>query len=222
MQRGLLAATGDWVMFTWDNGELVKNSIDEIFAMLEEHEMDKNVAIAGKYIEGILPVSQVYMASEIYYHITHHAGAWSPFIPDSYLLFNQGVVARETILRFGGLDCAFEAPSMALVDLAIRMQKGGVNMILKPEVMLHEDWTPATEGAHGPIHFAMIEHDLPLYATIYQNNKLEKGTIDIAAITYKAQFDEYRSKGCADRLLIPLDNWTNSPEKWERRFGKNG
>jgi len=222
MQRGLLAARGDWVMFTWDNGELVKNSIDEIFAMLEAHNMDKNVAISGKYIEGLLPISQTYMASDIYYQINHHAGAGSPFIPDSYILFNIGVVARETILRFGGLDCAFEAPSMAIVDLAVRMQKGGVNIILKPEVILHEDWAPATEGNHGPIHFAMVEHDMPLYAVIWGVNKLDPKTIENAKVVYKAEFDEYMSRSREDRLLVDLNNWEKSPAKWERRFGKNG
>ena len=217
MQRGLVASRGEWIMFTWDNGELVPNCINEMFAMLAERGMDKNIAICGKYIEGTLPISQTYMASDIYYHIQHHAGANSPHIPDSWLLFNQGIVARETIVRFGGLDCIFEAPSMALVDLAVRMQKGGVNIILKPEVMLHEDWTPSTEGNHGPIHFAMIEHDMQLYAAIWGGTLLPKEMVEFADINHGSQMNEYRSKGCADRLIIPLENWESSPEKWARR-----
>ena len=208
-------------MFTWDNGELVPNCIDEMFGMLEARGMDKNVAICGKYIEGTLPISQTYMASDIYYHIQHHAGANSPQIPDSYLLFNQGIVARDTIVRFGGLDCAFEAPSMALVDLAVRMQKGGVNIILKPEVMLHEDWTPAESGSHGPIHFAMVEHDMQLYAAIWGGKLLPKEMLESAELAYKEEFDKYRDAGIKGRLVISLDNWESSPEMWVRRFGKS-
>jgi len=218
MQRGLVHALNDWVMFTWDNGEMVPNSVDEIFMLLETAGMDENVAISGKYIEGTLPVSQEYMSSDLYYQINHHAGAMSPHIPDNFILFNIGVVARKTIIEYGGLDCVFEAPSMALVDLAVRMQKGGVKIILKPEVILHEDWAPGTDGAHGPIHYAMIEHDMPLYATIYENNKLDPKTIEAASIIYKDQFDAYRAAGCSDRLIVNLDNWKLRPDTWERRF----
>jgi hypothetical protein len=194
MQLGLLAAKEDWVMFSWDNGAFDPNVLDHTFNILETNGMDKNIAVSCKYIEGELPISQTYMASEIYYHINHHAAAYTHNIPDTYLLFNIGVIARETILKYGGLDCSFEAPSMALVDLAIRLQKSGVKIILQEEVVFRENWSKGAEGSHGPIHYAMVEHDMPWYATLW------------------------RTELWRDRLIIPSDNWKKASDKWERRF----
>ena len=196
MQHGLVEAKGDWVMFAWDNGLFTPGSIDSIFTILGTHWFDKNYAVSCRYIEGSSQQSKDYMSQKMYYHINHHMEAKSQYIPDRYFLFNLGVVARETILRFGGLDCRFEAPSMALVDLSIRMQNGGVNMLLQRMVAFNEDWNPDAKGTHGPIHDAMVNNDMPLYKEIW------------------------RSPECKERSIIPADNWKQSPEVWERRFSK--
>jgi len=138
------------------------------------------------------------MSKKMYYHINHHKDAASEFIPDSYFICNLGIIDRKMLTDIGGLDCNFEAPAMALVDMSIRLQKSGVTMLLQREVAYHEDWNPSDGGTHGPIHDAMVNNDVPFYQALW------------------------RDKACKDRITVPLDNWMESREIWERRFGDVG
>jgi hypothetical protein len=54
---------------------------------------------------------------------------------------------------------------------------------------------PGHEGDHGPVHDAQVYHDQPIFTLMY--------------------WDKDKSQ----RVMIDLDNWKLSPDRWERRFG---
>ena len=64
-------------------------------------------------------------------------------------------------------------------------------MILMDKPMFQCSHLPGNTGDHGPINRAM-KRDLKNFAKIYERTE--------------------------DRIHIPLDNWKNTPEKWQERF----
>lgn len=196
-QLGLLEATGDYVCFGWDDGVYLPGAIDKMVKQLYVHShgvdiLIPDIAVSGKYIEG--DIAPAYMTSEKYYVINNHQRAASPYITNDFMLFNTGLVSRETLLDIGGFDCRFETTGISAVDLAIRMQLFGVKVVLSEDVVLKCTWLPGDEGDHGPINQAFDD--------------------DFALLHKK-----YRQPIFHKRIVIPLDNWKQQPLKWERRFG---
>ena len=95
----------------------------------------------------------------------------------------------------GGWDCNFEVCPMAYCDLAVRMQRAGCKFILQNEIMFKCSHTPGVAGDHGPIYYAQVTHDEPLYKSIYNN------------------------PDCGNRIFIDINNYKNIPDIWQRRFG---
>lgn len=185
-QLGLIEAKGDYVCFGWDDGVYFPGAIDNMFAQLEP-----NSAVSGKYIEG--DIAPEYMRSHKYYIINTHTSASSPYIDNTFLLLNTGLVPREKLLEIGGFDCRFESTGISAVDMAIRLQLYGVKVILSEDVVLKCTWLPGDEGDHGPINEA-VEDDFGLLHKKYRQPIFHK------------------------RIVIPLDNYKQQPQIWERRF----
>ena len=186
-QIGLIESTGDYIMPSWDDGTYRGGSIDKAFSLLQP-----NSAVAGKYTEG--DIAPAYMADKKYWFINTHSQAYSPYVPDDFIIFNTGIVSREKLIELGGFDCRYEATALGFIDLSIRMQLSGVKVILMEEVMMDCSWLPGTEGDHGPIHEAMEEHDFSLLHKMYRQPVFHK------------------------RMKIDINNWKEQPEIWERRF----
>ena len=196
MQRGLIAAKGEWVTYLWDDGVVMRGAFDRAFEQLEQHGMDWKVAISGKYIEGDTTTENIkLMSGSEYYRINHHHSAYSPYISSDFLLFNTGVVSARLLKEIGGLDCRFEAIAMAFVDLAVRMQFYGAKIVLSDDVMVKCGWMKGESGDHAPMHKAMFENDMSLYEM------------------------KYASARCISQCILDVDNWKYKPDRWERRFG---
>ena len=78
----------------------------------------------------------------------------------------------------------------------MRWQNAGLVTILEPYLAVKFGHMPGETGDHGPMHRAYYENDLPLFRKIYGGDD---------ALT---------------RTVVSLDNWKDSPARWERRFGK--
>ncbi len=189
-QLGLIAATGDYVLFAWDDGLFEPLSIDKMFGLLGRH-YGENVAISGKYIEG--DTAPDYMNSNDYYMIKTHTKAASSLLPDDFMLVNTGLISRETLLSLGGFDCRFESTAISAVDMAIRLQLHGVKVILSDDIVLKCSWLEGDAGDHAPVN-AAVENDF---------NLLHK---------------KYRQPIFSKRIIIPLDNYKQQPKVWDRRF----
>lgn len=185
-QLGLLQANGDYVCFGWDDGWFMPDAIDKMFEQLEP-----NTAISGKYIEG--DIAPEYMKSKKYYIINTHTSASSPYLDDTFMLLNTGIIPRNKLLDIGGFDCRFQTTAISAVDMAIRIQLFGTKIILSEDIILKCSWLPGEEGDHKPINDSM-EDDFSLLHKKYRQPIFHK------------------------RIIIPIDNWKNEPQIWEKRF----
>lgn len=189
-QLGLIEAKGEYVCFAWDDGLFEPNAIDNMFGLLGRN-YGENVAISGKYIEG--DIAPAYMSDKKYYIINTHDKASSPYIDNSFLLLNTGLISRQILLDIGGFDCRFESTGISAVDMAIRLQLYGVKVILSDDVVLKCTWLPGDEGDHAPINSA-VEDDFSLLHKKYRQPIFHK------------------------RIIIDINNWKEQPEIWLRRF----
>lgn len=123
--------------------------------------------------------------------ITTHNDAKMPCIPSNYKVQNTGMTSRKEIMDIGGFDCRFQTMAFSVLDLGIRLQANGVKMIIQQGVVLQCTWDIGLE--HKPVMDSFKIHDKPLYMHKYHESI---------------------------NIMVDVDNWKNTPTKWERRFGK--
>lgn len=196
-QIGLIASTGDYISWAADDGYYLPGALDIGFNLIRKEEI-MSAVVTGKYHEGDNRENDAFMSKDEYYMIdTHRSSNLKSTKGKGYYLLNVGIAPRTLLIAYGGWDCQFEVCPMAYTDLAIRLQHGGVKFLIQEELMFKCGHMPMRTGDHGPIHDAQIEHDEPLLQKIYSRREYERND------------------------FIDLDNWTKSPERWERRFGKD-
>ncbi len=191
-QRGLLASTGDYICYAADDVTFYPNSLDIAYKTIKDEPY--NTIIVGKYLEG--SQDNPFMQSDEYWYLYTH-DLLKPMIPESkrhYLLINTGLISRELMLEVGGFDCSFEACAISCVDLSIRLQNYGAKCILQNQPIFHSTHLPGGQGDHESIDSAQVTHDQPLLLYRYLNN--------------------------FDRVKVDANNWINTPDWWERRWGK--
>ncbi len=195
-QRGLCIAKGEYITWAADDGVFQTDALDIGFKKLEGKPV--KALVMGKYLEG-LNVNGSYnqMKSTGYYILNNHMASDSKFFDREFFMLNVGIVPTALLIDVGGWDCQFEVCPMAYNDLAIRLQRYGVEFIIQDEIMFRCSHLPGRSGDHGPIHDAQITKDQPRFKKIYDKRE------------------------STERIVIDLNTWKNSPERWERRFGNN-
>lgn len=195
-QIGLIQAKGRWTCYAADDVLFCKGSLDLAFHKLGLSFMDHNTVILGKYIEG--ETDKSWMTTDTYYLLRTHKALENvcKWLPANYMLINTGVISSSLLRKIGGWDCSFEVCALACVDLSIRIQNYHAFTKIQDEPFFKSTHLPSYTGDHKPIHDAQQEHDQPLLESLYYN------------------------KDATKRISVPLDNWKDTPERWERRFGK--
>lgn len=189
-QIALNNACGEWIAWASDDGYFLPGTLEIAFSLVEN---SKSVII-GKYFEGNHSKD---MEDIHYYYIYTHDASRCPFVPKNCLMLMEGIVSREIAYELGGWDAqSFEVLPMAFNDFSIRLYNYGCQFKFQSEPMFKCGHMPGTEGDHGPIHNAQTFYDLPRFKLIYSKESSKQ------------------------RIKIPLDNWKNTPEVWERRFKK--
>lgn len=152
--------------------------------------------VMGKYYEGNND-GDMPMQNNDYYDLNNHDATRIKWLPKPCYMLNVGLVPTSLLLEMGGWDAEnFEVCPMAYNDLAVRMQRNGVEFIIQDEMMFTCSHLPGHEGDHGPIHDAQIYHDQPRFMSIYGTNN------------------------CLNRINIDINNWKQARSKWIRRFGE--
>lgn len=188
-QKGLCHATGEYIAWCADDGTCLPNSFDKALSLVREK--DYKHVICGKYLEGDEPTL---MVTNWYYRLYNHDGCRLPGVPQDATMLNCGIITRQLLIELGGWDAErFEVCPYAYNDLAIRALLYGASFEIMDDVMFKCSHLPGHEGDHGPIHDAQTDHDEPIFKGLYQRPN--------------------------DRIKIELNNWENTPERWERRFG---
>lgn len=183
-QLGILAAKGEFVFLCADDGVLfpiLNKIITEISAV------DK--VNTYKYLESNNPSPDMY--EDWYYTINIYPGTKCKYIPDDFVGMNEAIIPRSLFIEYGGFDCRFQTLIIATMDLAIRMRRGGIEVKLNDEIIVHHGHVSDTPGAGFPLMSQVqVTHDEPLFRGIYD------------------------SPDCLDRTKINIDNWKDQPEEW--------
>lgn len=184
-QIGLLACKGKYLTWAADDGEFLEGALDIAFEKVSRYPV-----VMGKYLEG--DSSQAEMSDLKYYKLNYHEATRSKFT--DYLGLNIGLIDTKLVKDIGGWDCQFEVCPMAHADMASRLQNIVMTFDVQDEIMFKCTHTPGTTGDHGPIHYAQITHDEPLFKSIWN------------------------SPECLKRIKIDINNWKLQPPVWRRRF----
>lgn len=190
-QIALNHTRGEYINWASDDGYFTDGSMDIGFKLLDG---DYKTVIIGKYLEG--DNYSPNMKDDSYYLLNNHIGSMCKYLPDNTPLLNVGLVSRKLLLEVGGWDAKkFEVCPYAYNDLSVRLRNYNCKFIHQQEVMFICGHMPGETGDHGPVHRAQIFRDEPMFKVIYNKEDSK------------------------NRINIDLDNWKNSPEKWQRRFG---
>ena len=188
-QMALIEARGDYICYAADDVTFCAKALDEAYITMVGR--DHMDFVVGKYAEG----EGTKMLHDPYWHLNHHGflqQIMGPYRKD-YFLVNTGLIPRKLMIDIGGFDCQFECCAMGCCDLSLRLQIHGAKGILQNNPFFTSTHLPGLAGDHGPIHDAQTQHDMPLFLDIWKSQ--------------------------LNRTLVPLDNWKQQPERWERRFG---
>jgi hypothetical protein len=196
-QLGLLAAKGEYV-YPWADDALFDEGVfglDIALEIIPKHK--KGIAIL-KYLEGTpkfkngerIPFG---WETDSFYYFRKYKKQ-HPFVPRHYLLLLSYMARRDFLIEIGGWDCEFEHHGVALVDLSIRLQNDGAEVVMGPKALEMGH----LQSDHEPVSQAFLEHDIPLLKEIYDNSSGPRFNIN--------------------RTKIDINNWKNVPEVWERRF----
>ena len=143
-QLGLLHSRGDYVVFIADDGVFSPGlAIDKAFNILPKN---KGV-VSFKYSENNKNIKQ--MEDPSWWMIGYHTRL-KACVPDNYLLTMIALSRRDHLIGLGGWDCRFEHAGLGHVDLAIRLQNDGANIVMG-EKLMDLDWMKGSSGDHGPI-----------------------------------------------------------------------
>lgn len=192
-QLGLLHSRGEYVVYIADDGLFCPGLIiDKAFALIPQ---TKKGIVSFKYHEGPHTKKLIKLTSpDAYWTLGwHRFYRDAKYISNGYYLAMTALVRRDFLMEIGGFDCQIEQPGMSAVDLAIRLQNDGAEVVLG-EKFMDVTHLPGHQGDHGPIHDAHCHHDMGLMTKIYND------------------------PANAQRAKIDFDNWKQAEEVWSRRF----
>lgn len=189
-QRAFLAAEGEFVARMDDDGLWLPGAIDRAFALNPDR--GRGVGIIFTEGDNYNPA----MVQEEHFHKRAHKMFDGLPIPDHYIVTSASVFAsRQDALAIGGFDCIFETSAISTLDYGIRLQNYGVQIVMLPGVSIHHTHMPGTSGDHAPMHHAQLDHDEPLFRSIYSHPDF------------------------IHRKAVDPENWRKSADRWIRRFG---
>lgn len=189
-QIGFVVSRGKYVMWALDDGIFAPTTID-----IAERMMGPKVAVMSKYEEGSGNTS--HMHRDDYYYLSNHDDSRSLLLPNHYLGGHGPTIMNQSdLIAIGGWDCRYETCSIGYMDLAVRLQNNGISIKLCDQIMVRFGHMPGTSGDHGPMHYAQLENDEPLFRKIYGD------------------------PNTSNRTAVSMGNYLNSPVVWERRFKK--
>ena len=207
-QISLKDAQGRYITWTADDGWFLPSGLSKCIEMLDKNPKEKKCVVT-QYNEGmhedletglLIPRDGLGSVEKGMYYINTHAPVRSEFYPDDFLIFNSVVLPTQYFKDLGGFDCRFEVCPMAFVDFGARAQLDGIDVTLVG-VIFECTHFPGDMEDHGPVHFAQIEHDQPLYAKIWGSPHIGR-------------------PNPLERIVIDYDNWVDQPRIWTRRFRK--
>ena len=166
-------------------------TIDQYYGFGYGNISDKTT-INMRYREGVN-----YQGTELpreYWNAWHHKDLRLNGIPQNYKATCHFMMNKDYLLSLGGFDCRFEYIVHPCLDLMFRIQSDGGFIEDSIKEISTCDHMPGHSGDHAPIHDAQQIHDYPIFKKMYENEDVSK------------------------RISIDINNWSQQPSVWGRRF----
>ena len=192
-QIAALHSRGRLIYHCVDDGVFVPESVDNAIAIYDKACTTKDM-INMRYREGpnysggSLPLT--------FWDAMSSPELCAPGIDNTWRTAPHFLVDRKHFLSMGGFDCQFEYLNHPLHDLAFRVQANGGRIYHSPTDVINCTHYPELTVDHAPVHYAQINHDFPIFRTLYQN-----------------------PRAAYERINLDIDNWKDAPVIWKRRFG---
>jgi hypothetical protein len=206
-QLGLLAAKGEYVFPGADDALFDEGTfwLDIALEIIPKH---KKGIVLLKHLEGTSQELLKLMNerrkgknipswdTDVFYRLdTHHAYHENyPLIPGHYLVLMLWMARRDYLIEMGGWDCEFEHHGIGTIDLSIRLQNDGAEVVMGPKALE----LGHLQSDHAEVMVPAYKHDGDLIKEIYGNPRGPRFNIN--------------------KTKIDINNWKNVPEVWERRF----
>jgi hypothetical protein len=193
-QRAAIAAEGRLLAHLVDDALFVDDALDQAVELYDKVCTRKDV-INLRYTEG-----QNYGGTPMhpnYWNVSHHPPLCLAGVPRHYIFACHHLIDTEYFKELGGYDCTYEYQNYNLHDLMFRVQYNGGRVYPSMTEVTNCDHYPNGIVDHGAIEAAHFNHDEPLFRQMFS-------VPDVLA----------------SRIHIPLNNWENTPEVWNRRFAK--
>ncbi len=192
-QLGISHCEGRLVYHCVDDALFLKNSIDAAI-FLYDYKCGPKDVVNMRYREGQNFSGQTFDAK--FWNAHTHAELRLKGIPNEFKISCHHLLSLEYLKELGGWDCRFEYINHALHDLMFRVQEDGGILYDSPIDATSCDHFLGRTGDHAAIHDAQEQADAPKFHEMYAHK-------------------EHAAK---DRINIPLDNWQQQPDNWDRRF----
>lgn len=193
-QRAAISARGKKLAHLVDDAIFIENTLDEAIDLYESNCTRKDV-INLRYTEG-----KDYRGAPMhpnYWNVSHHPPLCLPGVPSHYMFACHHLIDTEYFRELGGYDCTYEYQNYNLHDLMFRVQYNGGRVYPSMTEVTNCDHYPHGIVDHAAIEAAHFGHDEPLFRKMFS-----------------------RPDVLATRIKIPLNNWEDTPEVWDRRFSK--
>lgn len=191
-QIGLLECRGRLVYHCVDDALFYTGSIDTAIDFYDGYCSEKDV-VNMRYREGANFSGQEWTHSFWFAH--YHDELRLAGIESFWKISLHPLMSTSYLKEIGGWDCSYEYINHPLHDLMFRVQADGGKLFDSPTDATTCDHYGGRTVDHASIHDAQAYNDLPRFRSLYS------------------------APGVASaRIKIPLDNWKESPSRWERRF----
>ncbi len=194
-QLGLINSTGEFVVCAVDDGVFSPTmAIDKALAARPNHH--KGI-VTLKYLEGKKShKAKQQTGGDAYWRLGSHPFFRDlPYVPNDYYLIMIFCMRRDYLMEIGGFDCSYEHVGIGIVDLAVRLQNDGAEVVLG-DYLTNISLLKRASGDHGPVFLAQMEHDQPLFSSMYSH------------------------PSSAGKTKVKISNWKQEEDVWSRRFGK--
>ena len=191
LQIGAINAKSDLLSFATDDCIFDSDTMNKAYRTYQKKNDYKTVVVC-KYTES--DHWSKWMLTPWYYHAWYHADFHHFNIPFHFKLFMNGIMSKQVFMEVGGFDTKYESMAYTYNSLSMRLQFHGCKFIIEKDRLDHCSWQPSESSDHGPVHHACLDHDRPLFQ------------------------GEYWAKRFVPKIVVPIDNWKQSPKYWPRRF----
>lgn len=194
-QIGLFECEGELLAHSVDDAIFFEDAVDKCVVLYNQKCNYKDV-VNMRYLEG--PNFSGAIVPDDFWYAHFHSQLRLPGVKTNWKISLHHMLNLDYLLELGGYDCRFNHMNFNLHDLMFRIQHDGGVIYNSPDFVTNCNQYILDTVDHAAIFNSHNQHDLPLFSKLYSDENAVE-----------------------ERVKIDLNNWSDEPDVWDRRF-KNG